>query len=87
MNILRPPAARAKTGDSRSHQYAQIALGLYPRQVPIGPKAVGFVDEELEALNRARVAARDLGLRGEARDDFIRKALTEATSNGKAARK
>jgi prophage regulatory protein len=86
MRILRAQAARDKTGDSRSDQYDKINRGLYPRQVHLGDKAVGWVEEELEALNRARVAARDLGLRGEARDDFIRKALAKiAERDSKAA--
>ena len=84
MRILRAKPARDKTGDSRSYQYSQISRGLYPRQVPIGDKAIGFVEEELEALNRARVAARDLGLRGEARENFIREAI--AAFNGKGKR-
>jgi len=85
MRILRGPAARDKTGDSRSQQYDLMARGLYPRNVPLSAKARGWVDDELEALNQARVAARDLNLRGEARDAFIRQALAKRdASNGGA---
>ena len=85
MRIVRGRDARAITGDGRSDQYEKIKLGLYPPQVPLGPKAVGWVVEELEALNRARVAARNLGLRGEARDDFIRQALAAVVAGSVAA--
>jgi hypothetical protein len=55
-----------------------MSRGLYPQNVPLGEKARGWVEEELEALIRARINARNLGLKGEARDEFIRKALIDA---------
>ena len=85
MRILRNPAARDKTGDSRSEQYQKIRRWLYPPQVQISDKAVGWIEEELEALNQARVVARNLGLRGEERDAFIRQAVAEVIAGSKVA--
>ena len=51
MRILRNRDARDKTGDRRSEQYQEIRRWLYSPQVQISDKAVGWIEEELEALN------------------------------------
>lgn len=39
----------------RSSLYARIAQGLWPRQVSIGPRAVAWPANEVEAINSARI--------------------------------
>jgi prophage regulatory protein len=58
MKILRLPKACGVTGDSRSGLYYKVSRGLLPKPVRIGARAVGWVDVELQAIIRARVAGR-----------------------------
>jgi prophage regulatory protein len=46
--ILRLPAVKAKTGLSRSTIYAKIDQQLFPAQIPLGPTAVGWSEEEVD---------------------------------------
>jgi prophage regulatory protein len=57
MAILRLPAVKAETGH-RSHAsiYNAIRAGLFPNPVPIGQRAVGWPDDEVQAINAARIA-------------------------------
>lgn len=57
MAILRLPAVKAETGH-RSHAsiYNAIRAGLFTNPVPIGQRAVGWPDDEVKAINAARVA-------------------------------
>jgi prophage regulatory protein len=54
--IRRLPAVLEKTGRSRSSHYLDIQQGLFTRAVSIGPRAVGWPDHEVEAINAARIA-------------------------------
>lgn len=54
--ILRIPAVLAEMGASRSKLYADIASGLFPRPVKLGPRAAGLPSEEVAAVCRARIA-------------------------------
>ena len=56
--ILRLPEAVRLSGCSRSTIYLRIKQGLWPRQVPLGPRSVGFPAYEVEALNSARIAGK-----------------------------
>lgn len=56
--ILRLPTVRAQTGYSRSTIYLRITQGLWPRQVRLGARAVGWPAAEVEALNAARIAGK-----------------------------
>ncbi|WP_254668181.1 MULTISPECIES: AlpA family transcriptional regulator [unclassified Hydrogenophaga] len=51
------PAVKAETGH-RSHAsiYNAIRAGLFTNPVPIGQRAVGWPDDEVKAINAARVA-------------------------------
>ena len=62
--ILRLPAVKAETGYSRSTIYLRISQGLWPKQVSLGPRCVGWPSHEVAALNAARIAGK--------RDDEIR---------------
>jgi prophage regulatory protein len=54
--LLRFPAVLSATGLKSSAQYEAIALGLFPRGVHIGPRAVGWPSDEIDAINKARIA-------------------------------
>ena len=63
--ILRFPTVTQRTGTPRSTILLRIKQGLFVRPVRTGPRSIGFPDDEVEALNKARI--RGLG------DDEIRK--------------
>ncbi|MDI4633477.1 AlpA family phage regulatory protein [Pelomonas sp. V22] len=56
--ILRLPTVQARTGHSRSTIYQRISQGLWTRQVSLGPRSVGWPEQEIAALNAARVSGR-----------------------------
>lgn len=49
LRILRMPAVMRRVGLSRSSIYSHQRRGDFPRSVPLGPRAVGFVEHEIEA--------------------------------------
>jgi prophage regulatory protein len=55
--ILRLPAVKARTGLSRSTIYLRIAAGSFPQPVPLGGRAVGWVEAEVEAWLEAQIEA------------------------------
>jgi prophage regulatory protein len=57
--IIRRPTVEAKTGLKHSEIYDRIKLGTFPRQVPLGVKAVGWLEHEVDAWIEARGAERD----------------------------
>lgn len=58
--ILRRPDVEAQTGLSRSGIYDLMKAGKFPRPVPLGEKAVGWIEAEIEAWIEARVAEREV---------------------------
>jgi prophage regulatory protein len=56
--ILRLPSVMARSGYSRSTIYLRMAQGLWPKQVSLGARSVGWPEYEVEALNAARIAAK-----------------------------
>jgi len=75
--ILRIPAAQTQSGYSRSTIYLRITQGLWPRQISLGPRAVGWPATEIEALNAARISGKT--------DDEIRLLVLKLESARKAA--
>lgn len=59
MRILRLPEVQAKTGLKHSAIYQRINDGTFPRPVPLGAKARGFVESEVNDWIEQRVAERD----------------------------
>lgn len=59
MQVLRLNEVIAKTGRSRSTIYADIERGTFPQPIKLGPRAIGFVSEEIDGWISARIAARD----------------------------
>ena len=59
MSILRMPAVKAETGH-RSHAsiYNAIKAGLFTTGVAIGQRSVGWPDNEVRAINAARIAGK-----------------------------
>jgi prophage regulatory protein len=59
LRILRLPEVQAKTGLKHTSIYDRIAKGTFPRPIPLGPQAKGFVESEVDDWIRQRIAERD----------------------------
>jgi prophage regulatory protein len=58
--MLRLREVLRRTGLSRSTIYAYIAAKEFPSPIPLGPRAVGWVEDEVNAWIEERIrAARD----------------------------
>ncbi len=57
--ILRRPEVEARTGLGCSTIYDAIKAQTFPAPIQLGPKAVGWIESEINAWLAARVAARD----------------------------
>jgi prophage regulatory protein len=57
--ILRRPEVEAATGLKRSSIYEQMAEGTFPKSVPLSDKAVGWLESEIVAWQKDRIAKRD----------------------------
>ena len=57
--ILRRPEVEAATGLKRSSIYQGMAAGTFPKAIPLGAKAVGWLESEIVAWQKARLAQRD----------------------------
>ena len=56
--IQRIPAVKSEAGLSRSTIYLRISQGLWTKPVSLGPRAVGWPSNEIEALNAARISGK-----------------------------
>lgn len=56
--IYRLPTVKAETGYSRSTIYLRIAQGLWPKQISLGPRCVGWPANEVALLNAARISGK-----------------------------
>lgn len=59
--ILRLSAVKNRTGLSRSTIYLRISQGTFPRQISLGGRAIGWIEDEIEAwlltqIERSRAA-------------------------------
>ena len=45
--ILRRKEVQARTGLSRSTIYLRVSQGSFPKSVPLGPRAVGWLESEV----------------------------------------
>ena len=75
--ILRLPAVLKRRGRSRSSHYADIKAGLFVKPVLIGLRATGTPDNEVDALNAARIAGKS--------DEEIRALVVKLEAARKAA--
>ncbi len=60
--ILRLRQVKERTGRSRSSIYADVKAGLFPEPINIGPRAVGWIEGEIddwlaEKINSSRTRA------------------------------
>ena len=55
--FLRLPEVLIRTGKSRSTIYQGVTNGTFPRPVKLGPRAVGWLESEIEAHNQACIDA------------------------------
>jgi prophage regulatory protein len=60
--ILRLPEVVEVTGKKRSTIYADVKAGRFPRPVPLGARARGWLAEEIEQWIRERAALRSAGV-------------------------
>lgn len=58
LKILRIKQVVEKTKLSRAHIYCSIKLGNFPRQIPLGDRAVGWIEGEVENWLESRIALR-----------------------------
>lgn len=86
--ILRLPAVLEATGYSRSTIYLRMAQGLWPKQVQLGARSIGWPAHEVEAMNAIRIAGksdesiRDLVISLEAaRSEFAAKPSSQIPAN------
>ncbi|WP_259053634.1 helix-turn-helix transcriptional regulator [Methylohalomonas lacus] len=56
--ILRLPEVKARTGLSRSSIYLRVSQGLFPSPVPLGGRAVGWLESEVDEWIAARISER-----------------------------
>jgi prophage regulatory protein len=56
--ILRITKAKERTGLSRTTLYSLIKEGKFPAPIPLGARAVGWLESEVDAWIESRVKAR-----------------------------
>jgi prophage regulatory protein len=61
VNALKLKATCAKVASSKSKIYREMSEGKFPRPIRLGPKAVAWLEHELDAYLAARLRERDDG--------------------------
>lgn len=56
--LLRRSEVERRTAMSRSSIYERMSKGTFPRPITVGPRAVRWVEEEIEAWIESRAAER-----------------------------
>ena len=56
---MRRPAVEDATGLSTSAIYEMIAAREFPKPIPLGPRAVAWLEDEVRAWQETRIAMRD----------------------------
>ena len=59
MRIMRLKEVMDTTGLGRSYMYKLIADGVFPKPVPLGARATGWVSDEVESWILERIGERD----------------------------
>jgi prophage regulatory protein len=59
LSILRRKQVEKRTGLSRSTIYLRIQNGTFPRPIKLGARAVGWLENEIEAWLTARMEIRN----------------------------
>jgi prophage regulatory protein len=55
--LLRLPQVKASIGLSKSTIYARIAEGTFPKQIPLGPRLVVWVESDIQKWITEQVTA------------------------------
>ena len=55
--LLRLPEVKATTGLSKSSIYARISEGTFPKQIPLGPRLVVWVESDIQNWISDQVSA------------------------------
>ncbi len=55
--FLRLPEVKTRTGKSGSTIWAAIKDGTFPKPIKLGPRAVGWIESEIEEHNQSCIAA------------------------------
>lgn len=56
-NIIRLPKVMKKTCRCRTAIYEEMKEGTFPKQIPIGPRAVGWDESEIDAWIDQKIQA------------------------------
>ena len=59
LRVLRIRDVKAKTGQATSTIYAAMASGNFPRPIPLGERAVGWLESEIDSWIEACLRKRD----------------------------
>jgi prophage regulatory protein len=57
--VLRMPALEQKVGLKKSKIHDNVKKGLFPRPIPLTPRASGWLESEVDAWIATRTAARE----------------------------
>jgi prophage regulatory protein len=57
-NFFRLPQVKHATGLSKSTIYARIAEGTFPKQIPLGPRLVVWVESDIQNWIAEQISAR-----------------------------
>ena len=55
--LLRLPQVKSTTGLSKSSIYARISEGTFPKQIPLGPRLVVWVESDIQNWITEQVSA------------------------------
>ena len=55
--VLRLPQVQTRTVLARSMIYVRVADGSFPQPIRLGPRAVGWIESEVDAWIREQIAA------------------------------
>ena len=62
ISILRRKKVEKRVGLSRSTIYSKIREGSFPKPINLGPRAVGWIEDEIDDWIMDRVETRDRGM-------------------------
>ena len=61
--FIRLPVVIEKTGYRRTAIYKKISEGSFPRPVNLGPRAIAWLEEEIQEWMNERITERDSALK------------------------
>jgi prophage regulatory protein len=59
LQVLRLRDVKSRTGKSTSGIYADMASGRFPKPIPLGERAVGWLESEIDSWIEACLRKRD----------------------------